>query len=80
VLYYIEVTKFVKLAYIGKLEDFRVLYYIKVTEFFKLANVGLLGDYCVLCYIKVTKFVKIQILEFWKIFVCYILHKSHEVR
>jgi len=45
VLYYIKVTKFVKLAYIGKLKDFRVLYYIKVTKFFKLCNVGLLGRF-----------------------------------
>jgi len=41
VLYYIKVMKFVKLAYIGILEDFRVLYYIKVTNFVKFANFGI---------------------------------------
>jgi len=30
-----KVTKFVKLVYIGNLEDFRVLYYIKVKKFLK---------------------------------------------
>jgi len=33
VLYYIKVMKFVKLIYIGILEDFCVLYYIYVTKF-----------------------------------------------
>jgi len=32
-LYYIKPTKFVKLAYIGLLKDFRVIYYIKFTKF-----------------------------------------------
>jgi len=41
VLYYIKVTMFVKLGYIGILEDFRVLYYLKVTKFVKLAIFGL---------------------------------------
>jgi len=36
VLYCIKVTRFVILAYIGILKDFRVLYYIKVTKFIKL--------------------------------------------
>jgi len=33
VLYYIKVTKFVNIAYIGIFDDFRVLYYIRVTKF-----------------------------------------------
>jgi len=35
---YITVTKFVKLAKFGLIEDFRVLYYIKGMEFVKLAK------------------------------------------
>jgi len=41
VLYYIKVTKFVKLGYIDILEYFRVLYYIKLTKFIKVANFSL---------------------------------------
>jgi len=33
VLFNIKYTKFIKLAYISILEDFRVLYFIKVTKF-----------------------------------------------
>jgi len=40
VLYYIKVTKFIKLVTLGILEDFRVLYYIKVSKFVKLAYIG----------------------------------------
>jgi len=43
--------KFVKLAYIGIFEDFRVVYYIKVTKFVKLANFGILQDFRVVYYI-----------------------------
>jgi len=45
VLYYIKVRKFIKLAYIVILEDFRVLYYIKVMKFAKLAYIGILEDF-----------------------------------
>jgi len=40
VLYYIKVTKFVKLSKFGLFEDVRVLYYIKVPKFVKLAYIG----------------------------------------
>jgi len=45
VLYYIKVTKFVKLANFCILEDFGVLYYIKVTKFVKFAYSGISKDY-----------------------------------
>jgi len=36
VLYYIKVTKFIKLPKLGLFEEFCVLYYIKFTMFLKL--------------------------------------------
>jgi len=36
VVYFIKVTKLVKLIKFGLFEDFRVLYYIKVLKFIKL--------------------------------------------
>jgi len=45
VLYHIKVTKLVKLANFGILEDFCVLYYIKVTKFIKHANFNFLEDF-----------------------------------
>jgi len=38
VLYYLKVTKFVKLDKFGILEDFRVLYYIKITKSLNLQS------------------------------------------
>src|SRR3954468_230681 len=82
VLYYIKVTKFVKLQCIviledfNILEDFRVLHYIKVTKFVKLANFDILEDFRVLYYIKSRSLLNLQIFVFWKISECYILRKS----
>jgi len=45
VLYYIKVTMFVKLAYVGICEDIFMPYYIKVTKFLKLAYIGILEDF-----------------------------------
>src|SRR4051812_40392990 len=57
-LYYVKVRKFVKLAYIGILENFCVVYYIKVMKFVKLAY-NVFWKIFVSYYIKVTKFVKL---------------------
>jgi len=47
VLYYIKLTKFVKLTNFGILEDFHVLYYIKYTKFDKFSYIGILKHLCV---------------------------------
>jgi len=51
VLYYIKLTKFVKLAKFSLSEDFScAILYIKVTKFVKLAKFGLLEDLRVLIH------------------------------
>jgi len=59
VLSYIKVTNFVKLAYIGILEYFRMQYYIKSQSLLNLKILIFWKIFCVLHYIKVTKFVKL---------------------
>jgi len=59
VVYFIKVTKLVKLKKFDLFEDFRSLYYIKVRSSLNF-HIFILLNFCVLYYIKAMKFVKIS--------------------